>query len=275
MYCNIIVTSRPHTTRELEEYFDTIVSVKGFTRECDRKYAFRILRDDNQVRHILNFNPVSSRWDKRSLYMVPILLSFMCYLAKKEDIISLLSKSEQKGFIYYRMIRCLYVSFVEKKKRKFYQSDFVKAMKSVGKLAWQTLLSGNPMFRKEGVIRELGSEIFEWGLLIGDEDPEGLLDETADILVTFAHRSIQEFFGAFYFILRLGEGGSVESLLGPSHQKTIFLTNPLFLEFCLWFLHTSDEICSFLKEVSLVTHIVKLTDRKYLHLENLFTEFPV
>ena len=57
-------------------------------------------------------------------------------------------------------------------------------------------------------------------------------------------------------------------------KKPIFLTNPLFLEFCLWFLHTSDEIFSFLKEVSLVTHIVKLTDRKYLHLENLFTEFP-
>ena len=60
-------------------------------------------------------------------------------------------------------------------------------MTSIGKLAWQTLLSGDLMFRKKEVIREVGSEAFEWGLLIGDEDPEGLSDETADILVTFAH----------------------------------------------------------------------------------------
>ena len=62
-------------------------------------------------------------------------------------------------------------------------------------------MSGNPMFSKEEVIREAGPDVFEWGLLIGDEDPEGLSDETADILVTFAHQSIQEFFGAFYFTL--------------------------------------------------------------------------
>ena len=41
------------------------------------------------------------------------------------------------------------------------------------------------MFRKEEVIREAGPDVFEWGLLIGDEDPEGLSDETKDILVTF------------------------------------------------------------------------------------------
>ena len=203
------------------------MSVQGFTQDCARKYAFRILQDDNQVQHILDFNPASSRWDNRSLFMVPILLSFMCFLAKKEDIISLLSKSEQKGFIYYRMIRCLYVSFVEKRKSKFDQSDFIKAMKSVGKLAWETLMSGNPMFRKEEVIREVESDVFEWGLLIGDEDTESLSDETADILVTFAHQSIQEFFGAFYFILSLSEGESVESLLGGNRKKTNILDESL------------------------------------------------
>ena len=124
--------------------------------------------------------------------------------------------------------------------KDFVSSDFVKAVRGVGKLAWQTLLSGNPMFRKEKVIRAAGPDVFEWGLLIGDEDPEGLSDETADILITFAHRSIQEFFGAFYFILSLSERKSMVSLLGGDCEKPIFLTNPLFLEFCLWLMHTPD-----------------------------------
>ena len=37
--------------------------------------------------------------------------------------------------------------------------------------------------------------------------------KTADIYVTFPDRIIQEFLGAFYFIMMLNEGQSIESLL--------------------------------------------------------------
>ena len=49
LHCNIIVTSRPHTTKQVEKYFDTIVRVEGFSRESARRYAFRILRDHEKV----------------------------------------------------------------------------------------------------------------------------------------------------------------------------------------------------------------------------------
>ena len=278
LHCNIIVTSRPHSTRAVETYFDTIVRVEGFSQESAREYANRILIDKKKVEQILEFKSTRGITYESHLQQVPILLSIMCFLVKNDkEAASYLSRSEQKGLFYFRMVRCLYMAYVENKKVKFEPSAFVKALRAVGKLAWETLLSGNPMFRKEELIREVGPEIFEWGLLIGDEDPEGLQDETSDILVTFAHRSIQEFYGAFYFILSLSEGETIASLLGGDCEKPIFLTNPLFLEFCLWLMN-STELTSFLWEVEtvrepLVTYIVEKIDKQDLHLYDLGDDF--
>ena len=307
LHCNIIVTSRPHSTRDVENYFDTIVKVKGFSQTSARKYAFRVLRDKEKVEQILESSQTGASimhneesdsehesenrdgskghaiMRKSHLHKVPILLSIMCFLLKKDkDAASYLNRSEQRGLFYFRMVRCLHMAYVENKKVKFEPSTFVKAVRTVGKLAWQTLLSGNPMFRKEDVIRELGAEVFEWGLLIGDEDPEGLSDETADILVTFAHRSIQEFFGSVYFILSLSEGKTIDSLLGRHSEKPIFMVNPLFLEFCLFFLQKTDQKDSLLSRENkekvrkvLVDYMVNRIDRENFVWRNIVYKFPV
>ena len=57
--------------------------------------------------------------------------------------------------------------------------------------------------------------------------------------VTFPHRSVQEFLGTFYFVYMLDQGELLESLLDAS-RKPIFMTNPLFLRFCLWFCTDQD-----------------------------------
>ena len=267
-HCKVIVTSRPHSTRDIEEHFDVIGRVEGFTRGEATKFIKSIVDDYNKAEQILEFSPSHS---KSPMYKIPILLSFMCFLVQNDnEVVTSLNKSEQKGWIYFRMVRCLYITYVKKIGKDFVSSNFVRAVRAVGKLAWQTLLSGDLMFRKG----ELGLEVFAYGLLIGDEDPEGLSDETADILVTFAHRSIQEFFGAFYFILSLSEGESVESLLGGDCEKPIFLTNPLFLEFCLWLMN-STELTSFPWEVEtvrepLVTYLVGKIDKQNLDLDHEF-----
>ena len=193
-----------------------------------------------------------------------------------------MDSSRHRGWIYFRMVRCLYMAHAKKRGVSFEQNDFVRVVKSVGKLAWQTLLSGNPMFRKEDVIREVGEEVFEWGLLIGDEDSEGLSDETADILVNFAHRSIQEFFGAFYFILRLSEGETIDSLLGDDCERPIFMVNLLFLEFCLFFLQKTGPMGSLLKTENketvckvLVDYMVDRIDQENFVLSDILSKFPV
>ena len=78
-------------------------------------------------------------------------------------------------------------------------SQFVEVVKNVGKFALQTLVSGNPLMQRSDVIRDVGEDAFEYGFLIGHEDCRLIGDETADVIVTFAHRTIQEFFAVFFF----------------------------------------------------------------------------
>ena len=128
---------------------------------------------------------------------------------------------------------------------------FVRAITKVGKLAFETLLSGNPSLQRSEVITDLGPDAFDYGLLIGHEDLRLILDETADIYVTFPHRSIQEFLGAFYFIQMLDQSRSLESLLGSDCKKPIFMTNPLFLHFCVWFLYSDQQYFNFRNKVKI------------------------
>ena len=88
----------------------------------------------------------------------------------------------------------------------------------IGKLALKTLLSGNGCFERSRVIKDVGPEAFDYGLLIGHEDSMLLRDETADIFITCLHVGIEEFLGALYFLLFLDTG---ETPIGDKHLKLL------------------------------------------------------
>ena len=239
--CNVLITSRPYSTREFERYFDTIVSVEGFTRSEAQKFASLIVTDKSKIEDVLNFNPTGER-AKRPVYNVPILLSFLCLLVVEDPDIDLSDKTISMGEIYFRMVRCLYKKYLIRKGREFKDSRFTAVMMLIGNLALKTLLSGNPLMKRTDVIREVGDDAFDYGLLIGHEDFRLIRDETADIFVTFPHRSILEFLGAFYFVQSLHED-SILLQLGKAVQE--YLKNPLFSEFCLWFLDETNDVFPF------------------------------
>ena len=239
--CNLIITSRPHTTRELEKYFETIISVEGFTLNEARKFASRIVHDAEKVNEILNFNPAGDKTDLR-VHNVPALLSFLCLLVR-EDYLDLSDTSMNMGEIYFRMVRCLYKKFTIRKGIDYKTDSFVQGMISLGKVALETLLSGNVLLQRSQVIAEVGPDAFDFGLLIGHEDAHRLIqDETADIFVTFPHRSILEFLAAFYFVLIVGKKQTIKHFDKAFGE---YLMNPLFSQFCLWFLDESNRLLSF------------------------------
>ena len=61
LFCNIILTSRPHSTRDIQKYFQTVVSVEGFTYSEAEKFASRILSDRHKIDQVLRFNPGTGR----------------------------------------------------------------------------------------------------------------------------------------------------------------------------------------------------------------------
>ena len=174
------------------------------------------------------------------------------------------------------MIRCLYMKYIRRKEDLEFSPDrFVKVMKAVGKLAFETLLSGKYLFRKSQVLEAVGPDAFDFGLLIGHEDAQKLIAD--EIFVTFAHRSIQEFLGAFFFILSLNEGLNVEDLLGNRCREPICLKNPLFFHFCAWLIFEKDsfEIGKLNRAGdSLKQFIVERIDLRQLDLEGVTREYP-
>ena len=270
--CNVILTSRPHSTRTFEKYFDTIVRVEEFTLSEARKFASLIVCNQKKVENILKFNPAGERSDVR-VHNVPILLSFLCLLVREDDI-DLSDQTLNIGEIYTRMVRCLYKKFTIRKGIDYDDEAFVKLLNSLGKLALKTLLSENPLLRHSDITKEVGSDAFDYGLLIGHEDAHRLIrDETADIFVTFPHRSILAFLGAFYFVMNFD---ATSPLVQVAYHQ--YLNNPLFLQFCLWFMMRSEKYFSFLESrrtyESLNHYIVKEIDDVKFDFTQVAQRFP-
>ena len=113
LYTNIILSSRPQSTREIEKYFLTVVRVEGFTDTEPYNFAFKILNDRNKASAVLSFNPPGII--DRSLQHSPILLSFICFLVREENLV-LSGTGPDVGYLYTRMVRCLYKKFTILKK---------------------------------------------------------------------------------------------------------------------------------------------------------------
>ena len=77
--------------------------------------------------------------------------------------------------------------------------------------------------QKREVLKVVGKFAFEYELFAGHEDIRLLGDPTADIYVTYPHRSLEEFFGSDGFIQALNEGQSLEDILGSDCKEPIFM----------------------------------------------------
>ena len=80
--------------------------------------------------------------------------------------------------------------------------DFKEIMKSVGKLALQTLMSNNPLLQRREVLKGRAGEFaFDYGLFAGHEDFRLLGDPTADLFMSrILHRSLE---GVFLVVMGL------------------------------------------------------------------------
>ena len=242
LYCNMIVTSRTHSCANVEQYFQTIVRVNGFTRCQAERFALRILKDKSKVEAVMNFNPWGKSgfgFENEYLHNCPILLLILCVLVK-DGMVDLNSASLSKGELYFSFVQFLYQKYASCNGITFKQNAFEDVVKKLAKLAWETLQTGNPFLTRNKVIAEVGKDAFKYGILIGHEDMRLLSKIKADILVTFVHRTVQEFLGAFHFFQKLCEGERIPSLLDSSNQSIHFLSDHLFLHFCLWCVSQKD-----------------------------------
>ncbi len=225
LQCSLLVISTPHIAKDYEEWFYSVVSVKGFSEQVAKDFALSVLGDEKKADSVIHTGPANSK-QKDQPFVSPLQLSFRCALARSAD---LLNESLETGETINRLIRDRYRKYMIQKREAFQEDNLLAMLRLVGKLAWQTLLSGNSMMKRSDVEKEVGEGAFGCGLLI-----EHQAFNAIEVFVKFTHRTIQEFLAAFYLVLMLSEGMPIESLLCDD-QQPIFLYNVVFLEFCLWF----------------------------------------
>ena len=159
--CGVLITSRPHSAREIQSFFPTVVRVEGFTRKEAKKFVSQIFKDKYKITEILEFKPSDSREDF-PVHKCPILLSFLCLLVK-EDEISLLDRNLTVGDLYFKMVQCLYKKSTIRQGVQYEKNKFVEVLKSVGKLALRTLITNKPLLQRSEVLRIAGESAFEYG----------------------------------------------------------------------------------------------------------------
>ena len=233
--CNIIVTSRPGSTTDFEEYFDTVIQVQGFTEKQAEKYVCRFLVNPEMCGDILRFHSENFA-HRRSTFLCPMMLLFVCILVNNGEV-ELTNRCVTFSEIYTRLIRCLYRKFTVRKGLAFSQTAFEELLEKVGKLSLKTLKSRDCLLQRNEVMNLVGEEAFECGLLTGYDDFRLIAHPTKDILVTYPHRTIEEFLGAFTFVRTLDAGATVEQLSQPNVDDSVVMTNYTFLLCCLWFLN--------------------------------------
>ena len=132
----------------------------------------------------------------------------------------------------------MYRKYCVRKGIEFDDNDFVQVLRRVGKVAWEMLESGTNFTTQCELIRKVSRDAFEYDLFTGHIDYRLMSKETKDVLVRFAHQTIQEFLGAFHCICLWDSEGKVD--VSDRFPPVKFY----FLRFCLWLL--SDK-CSYIQ----------------------------
>ncbi len=280
--CHVLVTSRPNAVEEMESFMATIASIEGFSRENTRKYIEKVIEEESKRQAAFEYtenNVIQEMW------RYPILVLFLSLLVNWDEI-DLNTEALPVGEFYTRLLDCLYKRYIAERAKTQDKGEKEEILLKIGRLAFEGMLSNKVAYNKREVIETVGPEAFDYGILIGSEEYEGrrYLNESADIFVYFAHKSIQEYLAAKYFISLLsGTRKSVPDIIGGGKGLDFIQDNLMFFTFCGYFAKLSKEceepasmlsrFANVLKNSSpkekLLKYIQKALDAQKVTLENV------
>ena len=170
---------------------------------------------------------------------------------------------------FWKLIRCIYQKYCANKGIQFVEDQFGALVNKISEIAYKTFVYGEYCFKWEEICQYLGSDAFTYGFLIGQEDARLMPESAIGVLVSFPHRSIEQFFFSFKIVTHMS---LPRSWLIP--DAPIFMIDPLFFHFCLWFMYHSKQsnipaISSQKIFAAVQYQILRLCDRVHLEFQDL------
>ena len=219
--CCVLITTRISKADELKEFKDVHVEITGFSRKDIYSFMVRMLGDKKQA------NALKGHLYERNLYglaKVPLLLLFFCTLWKKG---STQSFPNSKTKLYVAIVQYVLDHNESKCSSANFRKveDFKEILAEIGKVALECLMKDDHVFEYDQLSHAIRicEESRIIGLLQVSEYSENLRPAG---MVSFIHKSIQEFLAAWYINYRCVPEGN----LGEINDRTRTLDDCRSLE---------------------------------------------
>ena len=202
--CCVLITTRISKADELKEFKDVHAEITGFSGEDSHSFRVRMLGDETQAgalwRHLCKRN-------LDDLARVPLLLLFLCTLWKKG---SAQSFPDSKTKLYVAIVQYVLDHNESKCSPANFRKveDFKEILAKIGKVALECLLKDDHVFEYDQLSHAIRicEESRIIGLLQVSEYSENLRPAG---MVSFIHKSIQEFLAAWYINYRCAPEGNL------------------------------------------------------------------
>ncbi|XP_068686903.1 NACHT, LRR and PYD domains-containing protein 3-like isoform X2 [Montipora foliosa] len=190
--CCVLITSRISKAGELQEFQDLLAEITGFSEEDKLTYITRQLGSERDARDLYDHLKKNELLEHAK---VPLLLLFFCKLWNKEQSEDL---SKAKTTLYSNIVQHVLSHNQGKNTFPHFSTieDNSEILSQIGKLALECLLNDDHIFPYGKLSSEvLCEDSVVTGLLQVTECTENLQPTE---MVSFIHKSIQEFLAAWY-----------------------------------------------------------------------------
>ena len=189
--CCVLITTRISKADELKEFKDVYAEITGFSEEDRYSFMIRMFGDESQSMALQGY---LVRRELIDLARVPLLLLFFCTLWKNENLRSFCTS---KAKLYVAIVQYVLDYNEGKCSTNFHKvEDFKEVLAEIGKVALECLLKDDHVFEYDQLSAAiLCEENRIIGLFQVSEYSENLRPAG---MVSFIHKSIQEFLAAWY-----------------------------------------------------------------------------
>ncbi|XP_078366795.1 uncharacterized protein LOC144650892 isoform X2 [Oculina patagonica] len=213
--CTVLVTTRSSRADEIRGPADIQAEITGFSMSDRKDFMGKMLESETQVDGLLRFLWVRKMED---LARVPLLTLFFCLLWKEEKE-KLMELTESKTKLFRTIMKHVLQHSHRKHSpvhfSKLKEADYEEVLAEIGKVALEGLLKGDLMFEFGQLPEKLRSEeSVIVGLLQVSEYGPSLEPKE---MVSFIHKSIQEYLAAWYITYRCVPEGSLGGIEQHAH----------------------------------------------------------
>ena len=215
--CTVLVTARISQAGELQKDADKHAEVTGFDGEDKLAFMRKMLNSESKVDELMDFLRENEMFD---LARVPLLNLFFCLLWKEAKY-KLVGLTKSKTKLYQAIVRHILQYRHQKDSPrqgcKVKEEKYDELLAEIGKVALEGLLKGNQVFEYGQLSEKVrGEESLIVGLFQLSE--HGACLEPTEV-VSFIHKSIQEYLAAWYITYRCVPDGTLGGV--EEHARTL------------------------------------------------------